>query len=163
MSSNNSEFSRKKKLLLDVLKNYTNKLLFPTQTFEVLKTGGINNYLSTFMEKYNDSLKKLRSLELELEELTKFGMISNSEYVWETSIKWNIGKYEAIKKSIVESCTGTSSMEKILLSQCKITPQSIYLFMTLIKENGKYMMKLKNSTRNYEKEYSREVTLKLLP
>ncbi len=160
MSSNNSEFLRKKNHLLSVLNYFTNKLLFPPQIFDVLKNAKIDNYLSYFIKKYNNTLIKLRSLELELIELKKFGMIRDSEYVWNTSIKWNVANSVNLHKAILESCVGNGMGETWTFKHCNINYKQMNTFMMIYKgEDNKYFFKYKNT----KEEFSTEKIIALLP
>ena len=135
-------------------------MLFPSQIFNVLKNANIDNNLSHFIKKYNDTLIKLRSLELELIKLKKFGIIIDSEYVWNISINWNVGNSMNLHKEILFFCARNGAIEKWNFSQCQLDFRKINKFMLIYKrEDNKYIFK----NNGKEEEFPTEKIIALLP
>jgi hypothetical protein len=89
------------------LSQHKDKLLIPNFIFEGLKSSNSEvstRDLATSMNKYNDSLKKIRKLHDDLSKLEKFDTLNilNSKSAWEFSVSGAVNSYNNAKQSILE-------------------------------------------------------------
>jgi hypothetical protein len=154
-------FNNEKEELLELLLPYTNKLLFPQTIINSLERWTITT-LSGYMDRYNSTLRKIRSLHHDLFLLKKWGLIYDSYYSWKTSVNINIGFMNTNNVAIIDTINSANDfISKSLMNQCNIKADKIFIFMSIIKKNKKYT--LFNQENNQEIELSIDNINSLFP
>jgi hypothetical protein len=133
-------FAEQKQNLLNNLQTNSSKLLFPQTLITSLKTSGLSR-LSSIFNKYNSFIKECRMLQNDLIQLTSWGLVYNSHYLWNVSVLTIIKKIKIYKQGIIDyiiNCN-TKTIKNMLLSQNNIQLPNIILFLHIQKIKNEYI------------------------
>ena len=134
-------FSQEKQELLNNLKTYYDKLLFPKKVIKSLNLSGLST-LSSFFEKYSNYIKKIRELYDKLLVLNSWNMFYNSHYLWIKSVYFNIEKLKIYANEIFNYINGseTDIYKKMIMAQNNVNSTNLLLFINIQKKNNKYIL-----------------------
>ena len=136
-----TKFSQEKQELLNNLKTYYDKLLFPKKVIKSLNLSGLST-LSSFFEKYSNYIKKIRELYDKLLVLNSWNMFYNSHYLWIKSVSFNIENLKIYANEIFNYINGseTDIYKKMIMAQNNVNSTNLLLFINIQKKNNKYIL-----------------------
>ena len=136
-----TKFSQEKQELLNNLKTYYDKLLFPKKVIKSLNLSGLST-LSSFFEKYSNYIKKIRELYDKLVVLNSWNMFYNSHYLWIKSVSFNIENLKIYANEIFNYINGseTDIYKKMIMAQNNVNSTNLLLFINIQKKNNKYIL-----------------------
>ena len=134
-------FSQEKQELLNNLKTYYDKLLFPKKVIKSLNLSGLST-LSSFFEKYSNYIKKIRELYDKLLVLNSWNMFYNSHYLWIKSVYFNIENLKIYVNDIFNYINGneTDIYKKMIMAQNNVNSTNLLLFINIQKKDNKYIL-----------------------
>jgi len=153
-------FNREKDQILTELNKHNKKLLFPTSVISSMKKQKLVIY--SFMKKYNNFLTKIKSLSFKLINLENWGLFIDSHTNWKFSVYRNITGLNVYFQEIIKYINESDDiLINIIKNQCGLKLEKIFIFMTCIKEDDKYIWI--NTNKNTQLELSETYIIDLLP
>lgn len=143
-----SNFQQVKQSLLNLLVEYKDYLIYPNDRLDVLKSVGVDTFVS-FAKIYNSTLLKIRKLYSSLHKLEKFTFLYNSQCAWMFSVTNTIGKLNIYKEAMIKETQNQNFFTQILYNQAGLKTLPLALFMNIKKQNNEYAFidpKNKNTT-----------------
>lgn len=139
-------FAEQKQQLLNILDSYSNKLLFPLTFINSLKTNGLST-LGSFFNTYNSYIKKCRNLKNKLNNLTSWGIMYNSHYLWNFSVSSIIQKINIYVYEIINYINGINvdAIRIMIMNQNNIKINNIVSLLHIQKSNNEYIILTKNA------------------
>lgn len=162
MYNNMSEntFIQEKDELLCELNKHNEKLLFPTSVIESMKKQKLS--ISSFMKDFNDYLIKIRELSTSLIKLERWGLLIDSHTNWKFSIHRNISGLNIYFQEIIKFINNSNDIFiNMIKNQCGLKIEKIFIYMTIIKKNNKYIWI--NTNKNEEHEFNQLQVINFLP
>lgn len=134
-------FVQEKKQISDQLEFYSNKLLFPLTFINSVEVNGLST-LSTLFTNYNSFIKKFRNLKNKLKNLTSWGLLYDSHYLWKSTVLTNVVKIKACANEIINYIDGIDidPIKKIIMDQNNIKGINIVTFMLIQRSNNEYTL-----------------------
>lgn len=132
-------FIQEKQELLNNLKIYCDKLLFPKKIIKSLTLSGLSTF-SSFFEKYSNYIKKIRELYNKLLVLNSWNMFYNSHYLWKNSVSSNIEKLKIYTNEIFNYINEKDIYKKMIMAQNNVNSTNLLLFINIQKKDNKYIL-----------------------
>jgi len=153
-------FIHEKYILLSELNKHSDKLLFPTSVIASMKKQRL--IISSFMKDYNDYLIKIRELYTSLNKLERWGLLIDSHTNWKFSIYRNISGLNIYFQEIIKFINNSDDIFiNMIKNQCGLKIEKLFIYMTIIKKNNKYIWI--NTNKNEEHEFNQLQVINFLP
>lgn len=137
---------------LKTLKNLASFIIFPQDRLDAIKKSGFSDFYYQ-LKKYNKLILEARSLYVQLQTLTKFGLFVNSQRAWTYSITKCASYMELCRSEAYKLLTSTKNgiagfAKNAIVRQSGVTNSTMCL-LYIQKENGTYVMRSSKETKKF--------------